>query len=180
MTASKDRRVFFALWPDENTRESIARYTADAIKNCGGRAVPDANFHITLRFIGNVDEPGMTQLKKAAARTQAKPVRLKLDRMGYWEGPQVFWLGCRKAPDDLLRLVVNLNTELGSEGFPPENRPFKPHVTLVRKADFSPDGQELEPVIWTSDEFVLVESETESDGSKYQVLERWPLGRELA
>lgn len=180
MTASKERRLFFALWPDEATREIIARYTAEAIRNCGGRAVPDENFHITLRFIGNVDEAGMKRLKTAAARTPADPVRLKLDRMGYWEGPQVFWLGCRKAPDALLRLVVNLNTELGSEGFPAENRPFRPHVTLVRKADSAPDGQDLEPVVWTSDEFVLVESETGPKGSAYRVLERWPLGSEPA
>ena len=135
-TRKATQRVFFALWPDDATRETIDAFTREAVEECGGTPVSADNFHMTLRFIG---------------------------------------LGCRKAPDPLLRLVVNLNTELGSEGFLVETRPFKPHVTLARHARHAPQAELREPVEWCSDRFVLVGSRSDDEGATYTVLDEWPL-----
>lgn len=171
------QRVFFALWPDEATREAIGGFTRDAVAGCGGTPIEADNFHMTLRFLGQADGNAMSRMRKAAERVRTEPLRFKLDQLGYWAEPAVFWLGCRKTPDPLLRLVVNLNTELGSEGFLVETRPFKPHVTLARNARHAPESELLEPVSWSSDRFVLVGSRTTDDGASYTVLEEWPLGK---
>lgn len=171
----RGQRVFFALWPDEATRQTIDQFTRDAVAECGGRPIAPENFHMTLRFIGNADAPKIARLRKAAERVRTEALQFKLDRLGYWAEPAVFWLGCRKAPDPLLRLVVNLNTELGSEGFLVETRPFRPHVTLARNARHAPDAELMEPVEWVSESFVLVASETDAEGANYKVLEEWPL-----
>lgn len=169
------QRVFFALWPDAATREAIEAFTSEAIAECGGRPVPPENFHMTLRFIGKADGNAMSRMRKAAGRVRTEPLSFRLDQLGFWEEPAVFWLGCRKAPDPLLRLVVNLNTELGSEGFLVETRPFRPHVTLARNANRAPDAELREVVQWTSDRFALVGSRTDERGASYTTLEEWPL-----
>ena len=48
------RRVFFALWPDEETRRALLRATRSAVRRCGGRATPSDNLHVTLAFLGPV------------------------------------------------------------------------------------------------------------------------------
>jgi 2'-5' RNA ligase len=169
------QRVFFALWPDAATREAIESFTRDAVAECGGKPVATDKFHMTLRFIGAADAGAMSRMRRAAERVHTEPLRFKLDQLGFWPEPAVFWLGCRKAPDMLLRLVVNLNTELGSEGFLVETRPFKPHVTLARHARRAPEMELHEPVEWVSDRFVLVGSRTDENGATYTVLDEWPL-----
>ncbi|HEX7047527.1 MAG TPA: RNA 2',3'-cyclic phosphodiesterase [Gammaproteobacteria bacterium] len=172
------QRLFFALWPDEQTREAIDRFTRTAVEECGGTAIAPENFHMTLRFVGNADAGAMSRMRKAAERVRTEPLRFKLDQLGFWAEPAVFWLGCRKAPDPLLRLVVNLNTEMGSEGFLVETRPFKPHVTLARNAHHAPQTELRQPVEWSSDKFVLVGSRTDEQGATYTVLEEWPLAKQ--
>ncbi|MDX1443638.1 MAG: RNA 2',3'-cyclic phosphodiesterase [Gammaproteobacteria bacterium] len=169
------RRLFFALWPDEPTRTAISEVAATAVPEAGGKPVPPDNYHITLRFLGNVDEKKMKSLRKAAELTFGMEQHIRLDRLGFWEGPGVVWLGCQKSQDDLLRLVVNLNTELGGVGFPHENRPFRPHVTLARKGEQEPTTPLARGLDWHSSEFVLVASTQDDKGSKYEVLERYPL-----
>lgn len=169
------KRIFFALWPDEATRQTVVEASKEAVEACGGKAVPVENFHITLRFLGEASGGQIRKMKKAAKQTFGVTQKFTLDRLGHWTGPEVLWMGCQKAPDDLLRLVVNLNTELGSVGFPHESRPFRPHVTLARKVDSAPVGNLVAPIEWVSEEFVLVESDTGGAHSEYKVLQRYPL-----
>lgn len=174
------RRLFFALWPDEATREAINAVAAMAVVESGGRPVPPANYHITLRFLGNVPVAQEKKLRKAAGLAFGIQQTIRLDRLGFWEGPGVVWLGCQKTHDDLLRLVVNLNTELGGAGFPHENRPFRPHVTLARQGEQAPTSSLGQTLEWHSDEFVLVASTTDDSGAHYEVIERFPLRKPAA
>lgn len=174
-TRKNPQRVFFALWPDESTREAIERFARDAVAESGGTPIAPENFHMTLRFVGNADAGAMSRMRKAAERVRTEPLRFKLDQPGYWADQSVVWLGCRKAPDPLLRLVVNLNTEMGSEGFLVETRPFKPHVTLARHAPKAPEMELQQPVEWSSDRFVLIGSTTDEHGATYKVLDEWLL-----
>lgn len=173
----QSQRVFFALWPDDTTRDAIDRFTRGAVEQCGGTPIAPENFHMTLRFVGHADAGAMARMRKAAERVRTEPLRFTLDQLGFWQEPAVFWLGCRKAPDPLLRLVVNLNTEMGSEGFLVETRPFRPHVTLARNAREAPQSELYEKVEWSSDKFVLVGSRTDETGPTYTVLDEWPLSK---
>ena len=168
-------RLFFALWPDEVTRNNLAEFCNGSIADCGGNPVKPENIHITLRFLGEVDRAQKRCLRKAAARAHGEPVKLMLDRLGFWRGPQALWLGANKVPDTLLRLAVNLNTETADCGFKPEDRPFRPHVTLARQVARPPESLSISPIEWTANHFVMVESNTKPEGVTYKVLEELPL-----
>src|SRR5690606_6154262 len=49
------KRIFFALWPDDETRDAISRATSRVVSLSGGRATAKRNLHITVAFLGAVD-----------------------------------------------------------------------------------------------------------------------------
>lgn len=175
--APRGQRVFFALWPEDATRRAVLETAAPLLRPSGGRAVNPENLHLTLRFIGNADGGAMARLRRGAERVRGKPFSFELDRCGFWPDPAVLWLGCSRTPPELLRLVVNLNTELGSEGFLVETRPFRPHVTLARHASRAPEAGNIMPTSWPVESFSLVASETLEDGARYRILDSWRLDK---
>jgi 2'-5' RNA ligase len=79
-------------------------------------------------------------------------------------------------PDALRALASGLNDWLRAGGFAVEEREYRPHVTLVRKARCAPIAESMPAVAWFAAEFVLVESRLETGGPQYRTLGRWPLG----
>lgn len=170
------RRLFFALGPAPAVREALAAAAVPVQKHCRGRVVPVENFHITLRFMGNVAEAGLQTLLAAGDAAGGRQFDLALERVGYWPKPAVVWLGPRSPGDELLRLVANLNTELESVGFGPDHRPYRPHLTLLREAERGPEQPYLERRInWPVVDFSLIESQTRAEGLVYTPLKTWPL-----
>ena len=175
MRDKKDLRVFFALWPSDDTRTWIDQ-TAGVLQLEGAaRRVPVYNLHLTLHFIGNIFNHELDCLRDQARRVQSERFSLTLDCFGLFRKPRVAWLGCRNTPDGLAKLHVKLGTELGACGFQPEARAYSPHVTLVRKTLRDPGEVEVEPRTWQVEKFVLIESRSVGNGVKYEVLETYPL-----
>ncbi len=170
---SDKQRLFFALWPSDALRESLTPLLK-LKQECGGRAHPPTNLHITLNFLGMVDADTRDCLELAAGEIVSPPFVLTLDRFGYWPRPRVMWLGCSETPEPLAGLVSELNRVVEQCGLQPERRPYHPHLTLLRKAKQAPlvAAPELE---WQVDDFVLVESASTPGGVEYRVLRRWPL-----
>ena len=75
-----------------------------------------------------------------------------------------------------VELVEALNAKLQAAGFPVDDRPHVPHVTLLRKS-MGGEIPACRAVDWPISEFVLVKSITESDGARYEVVRRWLLRR---
>lgn len=170
------RRLFFALWPAPDVRAALEAAAAPVREHCSGSLVPVDNFHITLRFMGNVAEDRLEALLGAGDAATGRQFDLPLERVGFWDKPAVVWLGPRNPGDELLRLVANLNTELESAGFGPDPRPYRPHLTLLRKAERGPEQLYLDRrVTWPVANFSLIESETRPDGPVYTPLKTWPL-----
>ena len=140
-----------------------------------GRRVPDANLHLTLAFVGNVTAEQRSCLEAAAAAVAGTSFTLTLDRLGFWPRPRIVWAGATETPEALRELVARLNAALVSCGHQPEQRPYQAHVTLTRKAQAPPRRGAIPPIVWTAEEFCLVESVSEEHGSVYRVLARWPL-----
>jgi 2'-5' RNA ligase len=170
------RRLFFALWPDEVTRARTARAARAVSTPCHGRPVPAANHHITLEFLGDVPPDTFDCLLACAAAFVGEPFELTLDRADSFRRPGIVWLGPSAVPEPLMRLYQHLHTGVARCGLSPEERAFRPHLTIMRKARRGPAGEAFEPIVWPVQDFVLVESVTASNGSRYQVLRRWPLG----
>ena len=170
---SDKQRLFFALWPSGELREALTPLLK-LHRECGGRAHPPTNLHITLNFLGMVDGDTRDCLEQAAHEIAVAPFELTLDRFGYWPRPKVMWLGCSETPEPLLDLVAALNRVVAQCGLEPERRPYHPHLTLLRKARQAPEVEAPE-LHWQAKEFVLVESASAPGGVEYRVLRRWPL-----
>ena len=80
-----------------------------------------------------------------------------------------------RCPDAARALVAGLATGLRSLGFKPDDRPYVPHVTLLRDARRAPAEPSLPAVVWPVHDFALIESVQRGKGRVYEVLRRWPL-----
>jgi 2'-5' RNA ligase len=169
-------RLFFALWPDDATRDALNRTGKWLHQHWGGRRMRADTLHITLAFLGSTPTEQLNDLIACADSVQSEAFELVLDQAGYWRHNRIGWLGAGEMPAPHLELVSALNVALQAAGFPVDPRPHVPHVTLLRK---SMGGEVVPcmPVRWPVNDFVLVKSRTESDGAQYEVIWRWPLNR---
>ncbi len=172
--AAETLRLFFALWPDDATRDALSRTGKWLHQHWGGRRMRAETVHITLAFLGSTPAERLDALRACADSVDAEPFELLLDRAGYWRHNRIGWLGASETPPQYLDLVGSLNAALQAAGFPVDARPHVPHVTLLRKS-LGGAVPECHPVNWPIEDFVLVKSITESDGARYEVMRRWGL-----
>jgi RNA 2',3'-cyclic 3'-phosphodiesterase len=96
----------------------------------GARWVDPGNYHVTLRFIGEVDEGVAGDIDAALARIQGKRFDLVLSGVGQF-GDRMLWAGVEKHPA-LLHLRDKVESALVRVGLEPDARRYAPHVTLAR------------------------------------------------
>ncbi|HOX22561.1 MAG TPA: RNA 2',3'-cyclic phosphodiesterase [Elusimicrobiales bacterium] len=103
-----------------------------------------AQFHLTLHFLGEVEEGRLDALKELLRRTAGRPCfEIALQGAGAFpslQRPQVLWAGVADAGSGLSALHELLKPELQAQGFAVENRPFKSHLTLGRVKNAPPPG----------------------------------------
>lgn len=174
---AESKRLFFALWPEAELQEALAKWAQQRLPAGTGRLIPAVNLHITLFFIGNVAGDQQHCVESAADAVRAPCFSLSLERLGYWRKPQVAWLSPQTTPPALQQLVNQLQQGLERCGFKPDPRPYQAHLTLVRKVRCGLPAVRPEPVEWPVDRFVLVRSELNTAGSRYQVLRSWTLSQ---
>jgi len=118
----------------ENLRqlqERLQRSRADV------RWVRPEGIHLTLRFLGNIPESDIPKLEPvmAAAAAGQAPVELTVAGWGMFPSqkrPRVLWVGLPEAREKLIQVAEALERGLIEAGFGPEDRPWKPHLTLGR------------------------------------------------
>ena len=174
MAEPSRKRLFFALWPDEEVRRGL-RAVQSAMPRHGGRPVHVEDVHVTLVFLGDVELDRLPSLLDAAAGVRGSGFDLLVDRQGYWPRPRVAWCAPSQVPEPLVALVQALSRALAGCGFEPERRPYSPHITLYRNSAGVPDAGLANPVRWPCRDFVLVESNPAREGPRYIVLAHWPL-----
>ena len=170
--APRLKRVFFALWPDDATRTSLVRATRRGVRLSGGRPIAKERLHVTVAFLGEVDAERL-ELARGAAPIRVGPFDLVLDLLGVWPQSRVLWLAGREVPDALNTLEHDLWTALEERGFRREERIYRPHVTLARRARAVEET--VDPVHWRVTELALVESLPDGRNVHYEVVQRWPL-----
>ncbi len=165
-------RLFFALWPDDQTRLKLVRLN-QSLEAKGFKPVQSQNVHVTLVFLGLIDAASELLITHCATGISAKPFVLTFDQLSYWSKPKVLCLTCSHMPDEVQKLVASLNCEVAICGLQIETRAYMPHITLARHAGYLPDIN-VEPVAWHAEAFCLVESCSEPGGVNYKVRQRWP------
>lgn len=124
-------RLFVALDlppPVKRTLEPLARGLGDV------RWTPPEQQHLTLRFIGEVDNGALNDVAEALALVPAEPIELSLRGLGHFPPrgePRVLWVGVARSPA-LASLKRRIDRALEEVGLPSEARKFAPHVTLAR------------------------------------------------
>jgi 2'-5' RNA ligase len=166
------RRVFFALWPDDATRGAISRATREAVRSSGGRPIAKERLHVTVAFLGELTGAGL-EAARAVPPIRVGAFELLLDTLGLWPESKILWLAPSSPPDALGDLEGRLWDALIERGFRGEERIYRPHVTLARRA--RPVDADIEPVRFPVGELALVESFPDGRNVHYEVLERWPL-----
>ncbi len=154
------------------------------LKEDGLRWSTPESWHITLQFLGNTSE---TQYECVVARLrelQVAPVPIELDELGFFDRAGIFFVGVALTPE-LLALQKKVTASTIPCGFVPEDRPYRPHITLARsKGRRNAVGlEELKAKVrrppkfdhFMAEEFLLYESFTWPTGSQYEARERFRL-----
>lgn len=168
-------RLFFAAWPPPGAAAALALWAARAQRETGGRATRAETVHLTLAFLGEVEDARVPAAAGAAREVRAPAHALPIDEARYWEHNRIVWVGPREIPAALGTLASDLRAALLRAGFALEKRPFQAHITLVRKARAPRALPPLPALDWPVAEFVLVRSELSNEGSQYATVERFPL-----
>lgn len=171
------QRLFFALWPDACLQKDLYSYAQRMHAAVGGRVVAAENIHLTLAFLGSLPGERIDDLRVIGASLRANRFRLDLVRAGCWKRSQVGWVAPENIPASLELLVGQLRDLLVRARLPVDEKPFRPHVTLVRKAKCSakaaPPGIRL---ACTFERIALVRSRTLQTGPVYATIDAWPMG----
>ena len=168
-------RLFLAAWPAPEIQHSLGALAQALQRECGGRAVPARNIHLTLVFLGEVSRGRQARIELLAATVTAPRLELNVDRVEYWRHNRIVWAGVGECPAALTGLVAGLEEALVAEGFRFERRPYVPHITLVRDARREPAARAIPPVAWPVARYALVESVPRDRARIYEVRREWPL-----
>jgi 2'-5' RNA ligase len=95
------------------------------------------NFHLTLRFLGAIDEATLGRVREAMAEAAAgtAPFTVALGGFGGFptaRSPRVLWVGLTTGGDAVVALHARLEAALAARGIPPEGRAFHAHLTVGR------------------------------------------------
>jgi 2'-5' RNA ligase len=174
-------RLFSAI---EIPRPLAERLTLLRAGLTGARWIDPENYHLTLRFIGDVDGYTARDFAEALSGIEVPPFELKLNGLGSFGGnkPRAIFAGI--APSEGLNALRRANERAAREaGLPAEGRNFMPHVTLARLRNARADavaaylehqgGIYAEP--FTVSRFVLYSSRNSVGGGPYVVEAAYPL-----
>jgi len=164
-------RLFYAIWPDDHTREKLASISRNLNV---GKVIPPENLHLTLLFLGDIQDELAMAILSGTDTIQCPKFRLKLSRFGSFKRSGVFWLAPDNIPGELITLVNNLSELAVMNNIAVEDRPYRPHMTLARKIKTQIHLESQDFAMQVS-KFSLVESKTLPQGAKYSVLKTWPL-----
>lgn len=192
-------RLFVAVPVANGVRDSI-RELMEAVAGASideraygqPRWVRVDGLHLTLRFLGATPDERQPALGEAiaAATRGVAPFRVVLSGGGAFPDsrwPRVLWIGIREGAPQLADLALRLDERLAPMGWPPEGRPFAPHLTLAR-TDGVPHADERARRLaelaeglsfgWQVDRVVLYKSIQGHGPARYEVVAEAPLAEE--
>ncbi|HEY3809652.1 MAG TPA: RNA 2',3'-cyclic phosphodiesterase [Steroidobacteraceae bacterium] len=183
-------RLFFALWPDLATAGRFEQAAAWSATTAGRRPAL-ADLHVTLCFLGAVDETAVPALSARTAAIDAAEFELEFDALEYWRRSRVLAATCSRTPPAADALAQSLRAAARSVGLTPDERPLLPHVSLLRA--LGPAAAPRQPpqlaatLRLAAQRFYLAQSQelpqTSAGGAapaRYRRLAEWPLRQPCA
>lgn len=182
------RRVFFALWPSAEFVEALCAGATPLLECVEGRRLGPDDWHVTVCFIGAVNEAVLAALQASAAQVAAAPFTLRFDRIEYWAEARLIAATASEVPTAALELSRALRELARSLGLSPDEKPLRPHLTLMRgvnplawqmNKDSASPGMAPE-LLFVPDALHLAESRPAPGAAgapSYVRLASWPLAR---
>jgi 2'-5' RNA ligase len=157
-------------------QSALADATRAAVGACGGSPVATRNYHFTLAFLGNVPETRLPVLNDTARRAApTAPILITLDQLDYWRRSQLLCATSTANAPEATALANALKHGLVESGFTPDlDKPFRPHITLARKARTPIRKTPMPPLTFTFTHFALVASQRGHEGSTYTLISKYP------
>ncbi len=185
-------RLFIAIEIPENIKQFLSELVSLKAPVEGVNIVPKENFHITLKFLGEVQEEIVSQIKTSLLKVakQIVPFNLKITYPGVFPNSskaRVIWIGT-DTNQELKKLVSKIEESMAQYGFKKEEKEFTSHITLARVKNFQ-NGRYLfykisktfkdkmtSELIFDVNEFVLMKSTLTPSGSIYEPLGKFRFG----
>lgn len=180
-------RLFTALEIPPALAEELALFRGGV---AGARWIDTANYHVTLRFAGDVDGATARDIAALLGESRARPpMTVSFDALSVFGGDRPRSLYARVAPSpELVRLQAEQERVMRRAGLEPETRKFTPHVTLARLRDvragdmaaFLARTGGFPRLSFTATRFVLLSSRDSVGGGPYVVEAAYPFAAPLA
>jgi 2'-5' RNA ligase len=174
-------RIFTGLEIPDDVAQSLAMLRGGLP---GARWIDPENYHLTLRFIGDVDDSVAHEVASLLGRVRRTPFELRFDSLSSFGGrrPRAVIAALAQTPA-LMELQAEHERLLQRIGLEPEGRKYTPHVTLARLrdtssrqvADYLSTRALIAPLPFTVSRFVLFSSRASLGGGPYLVEAAYPL-----
>ncbi len=138
MRSTDNPRLFIAITLPGAVRDNISSLIRDLDDRLKGiRWTPPSNIHLTLKFLGPTPAARIPRIREVLDRAAGRhlPLAVRIAGMGQFPAgkhPRVIWAGVGEGKEALAKLAGELDRDLAGLGFPWENRPYTPHLTLGR------------------------------------------------
>lgn len=142
------------------------------------------NLHITLKFLGEIDENKLIQILPvlSSISNRTRSFTMQLENFGCFpaiRNPRVLWIGISQGSDESISLASDLENSLVKYGFKKENKKFHPHLTIGRIRTFCKVDDIINRTIKTEsfniNELILFKSTLLSAGPIYEKIKTFPL-----
>lgn len=167
------KRLFIGIALDKQQTQQLSKLQASF--DSAVKQVPAINLHMTLVFLGLVDDKTQQQLEELISLMDKPKFYLTLDKLEHWEKPKILCLTGESCDPSLLKLAKNCSALLSELELGKSEHAFTPHITLARKAKHLPISVAIKPLLLTPKAIHLFHSQSTIEGVKYQILRSWDL-----
>ncbi|WP_010096202.1 RNA 2',3'-cyclic phosphodiesterase [Ornithinibacillus scapharcae] len=137
---------FIAIPIKEALRVQFANWQSQLKAGLSYKVWPhEQDLHITLKFLGAVEEEKLEKLLNSLRLINQTGFSLNVGGLGTFgkqDSPRVLWAGVNRI-ESLDELFLKVEKAALSAGFPKENRPYRPHITLAKKWNGTPEQTEI-------------------------------------
>jgi RNA 2',3'-cyclic 3'-phosphodiesterase len=176
-------RTFIAIFPPPEVREALYNASQNLPTSKDFRLVGQEKIHLTLKFLGDVSEDELDEVKQALEpiRQRHDPFEVSTSNFGAFPSEKkarILWAGIEEGAQQLRSVAENVDTLLEPTGFERETRPYVPHLTLgrARARRTTLDNSKTAPptLRFTVSSVDLVKSAQSKHGADYSVLATYP------
>lgn len=183
-------RCFIAIDMPANVKRELLALQQSLTLGTAVRWTREDQLHLTLKFLSDIDDDALPAIKRLFSEVAAATPPFDFDIRGCGCFPpnglaRIVWAGIPDPPRALLDASGACESAFAAVGVPPENRPYRPHLTVGRVHDAGLSRRVREAVAARADfaagtvpvrEFILFQSDLTPKGSRYTVVARAKLG----